>query len=106
MDSAQSGEAFRKATQTIQRVNIRGLAISFQGVCVQLNSFDGLQGRLVEIVVISMKSHSVASEGLGVGIQAVFRVHFAGSHAVQSLPCRNNNSLSCYPLKDEIPTDP
>lgn len=44
-------------SKPIERVDVRALPVSLQGVDIELDGFCGGLGRLVQVVVISVKSH-------------------------------------------------
>lgn len=85
VNGAQSREALGKASKTIQRIDIRTLSVSLERVHIKLNSLGGGGSRLIEVVIIAMQGHCMASEGLGVGVKTELLVQLSGGHLIERL---------------------
>ena len=69
--------------EAVERVEIWRLPISSERVTVQLDPLDGLGARVVEILVISVKSQSVADKIAGVLVETKLLVDLAHRRLVR-----------------------
>lgn len=72
IDSRQTGETLGKFTKTVQRVDIRRLAVPSHGVHVQANPVDGVgsHARLFNVFIGLVEGHRVTNEVPGVRLQS------------------------------------
>ena len=52
VDGAEPGEALGQLAQAVERVEVGALAVARQGVAVQLDLLDGLQGGQLKVIVV------------------------------------------------------
>ena len=65
MDGAEPGEALGKPTEAVHGVDVRGLPVSLKGGAVRLKVGKGLDGRLVEVIVVGLQAHCVGDKLVG-----------------------------------------
>ena len=68
VDGRKTGEALRKLTETVERINVRRLAIASHGVHIKADPVDGFGGhaRFCDIEVGLEQSHRVTDEVTGI----------------------------------------
>jgi len=75
VNRTQAGEAFRKAAQTIDGVQVRRTTVAVDRETVQPAGEEGGEGRLVQVLIRVVQGHGVPDEILGVSVQVELLVH-------------------------------
>ena len=88
VDGGEPGEALGQLPQSVQRVEVGGLAVPGQGLRVQLDPLHGLHTGLAAVTVISVERHGVTNKVTRILIKTKFfvdLVHSAGGAEI--FPC-------------------
>lgn len=72
VDGRQTGEALGQLSESVERVDVRGLSVASDRVTVEADTVDGLGGLAggINVTVVEIKSHGVADEVTGTGLEA------------------------------------
>ena len=71
VDGGKTSETLRKLSQTVQRIDVWGFAVTGHGIDVKTNALDGVVSGalLVDVIVSLVESHGVTDEVTGCGLQ-------------------------------------
>mmetsp|Transcript_11486 Transcript_11486/g.28933 ORF Transcript_11486/g.28933 Transcript_11486/m.28933 type:complete len:278 (+) Transcript_11486:164-997(+) len=86
-DSSQTSERLRELTETVERIDERGLAKLAQRVPVELHLLNGVHRRLAQVLICGVQSNCMSQELLSALLQTKVLVNF--SHRCRALLVKN-----------------
>lgn len=84
IDSRQAGEALGELAETVERVDVGGLAVSGDRVAVEADALDGLGGLAlgIDVLISKVESHGMANEVAGGSLKTELVVDLLQSNGV------------------------
>lgn len=84
IDSRQAGEALGELAETVERVDVGGLAVPGDRVAVEADALDGLGGLAlgIDVLISKVESHGMANEVAGGSFKTELVVDLLQSHCV------------------------
>jgi hypothetical protein len=80
---AVPGKALGQFSETVERVNVRGLSVASHGVYIEEDSFNSFTGWFMEVSVVNVQRHGMTNEILCPSLKTKFGINLVHRILVQ-----------------------